>query len=391
MTPKKTWTRRTFVQSMGSFSALSGAGVLASWAQGSSPREQQRGVVRFAYVSSADHAIGVFSIAPDGSWTPVQTVHSAYPVAMALSRDQSFLYVANAVDRYGHLPTGSVEAYAIDSQAGCLNLLNREPLAISATRPRRIAVSPDGRQLGVAVAGGAAYNLLPVHEDGSLGQVTASLKQIGAGPDLKHQARAMPSSVLFHSDGILLGTDLGSDRLSSFTLDGGGALRERARHLAQGGSGPAHIVAHPHGNIYYTAGALDPVISSVRYVTDGDHFFEEVQGFRLTNLIGSITSLAIDASGSLLFAAHERGIALIPTDASGTLGRPFNGLRFTQASVALSASSDGQHLFAADNARGRVMRFDVSVEHARLSCPVELTRMTATHAFVLKDRSCTQL
>ena len=389
MTPKKTWTRRTFVQSLGSFSALSGAGVLASWAETSSPREQQRGPARFAYVSSADHAIGVFSIAPDGSWTPVQTVHSASPVAMALSRDQSFLYVANAVDRCGRLPTGSVEAYAIDSQTGCINLLNREPLAISATRPRRIAVSPDGRQLGVAVAGGAAYNLLPVHEDGSLGQVTASLKQIG--PDLKHQARAMPSSVLFHSDGILLGTDLGSDRLSSFRIDGGGALRERARHLAQGGSGPAHIVAHPHGNIYYTAGALDPVISSVRYVTDDDHFFEAVQSYRLTDLIGSITSLAIDASGSLLFAAHERGIALIPTGGSGTLRRPVNGPRLAQASIALSASSDGRHLFAADNARGQVMRFDVSVEHVRLSRPVELTRIMAAHALVLKDRSCTQL
>lgn len=386
MAPQPAWTRRTFVQALGSASVLGGVGALAPWASATGRLDASPAPTRFAYVSSADNAIHVFSIASDGSWTHVQTVASASPAALAMSPNQRFLYVANAIDLFQHRPAGSVEAYTVDAQNGSLTLVNRESLALSATMPKHLAVSPDGKQLAVAAVGGAAYNLLPLREDGSIGGITASLKQIGAGPDLDHQVGGMPRSVHFHSDGVLLGTDMGSDRLSSFSVEGNGAMRENVRHSAEPGSGPAHMVAHPRGKLYFTAGALKPVISSVQYVTAGDPLFQTVQRFQPAGTSGGITSLAIHVSGSLLFAAHALGISLVRTDASGALQRGADSIGYVSSLSALATSSDGAHLFSLNDATGEVIRFDVDLDRARLSRPMELARMVAPRALILKDR-----
>ena len=87
---------------------------------------------------------------------------SAAPSSLALDASERFLYAVNEVDEYEGLPSGTVEAYAIDAADGTLTFVNRQSLSLSATAPRHAAVSPDGRSLVVAVHGGGAYNVLPL-------------------------------------------------------------------------------------------------------------------------------------------------------------------------------------------------------------------------------------
>src|SRR5205823_7944684 len=115
------------------------------------------------------------------------------------------------------LPTGSVESYSIAPDTGLIQLISRQPLSLSATRPKRFAISPDGGYVVVAAYGGGAYNVLPVDGDGRIGSVRQVLKEIGNGPNRKRQATAHPHSVVIHPSGkFVIATDLGCDRINVF-------------------------------------------------------------------------------------------------------------------------------------------------------------------------------
>ena len=250
------WTRRRFVQTLSSLSALGGLSPVEVWASATGYGDREfLPPPRFGFVSSSEDTVHVFAIRRNGSWVRIQTVSSLSPASLALSPDQRFLYVANAVESFEHRPTGSVEAFAVDAKTGHLSLLNRQGLSLSATVPRHLAISRKGSQLAVAVAGGAAYNLLPLKEDGSIGRVTASLKQVGRRFDHAAQPTASPHSVLFQGDATLLATDMGCDRVSSFSVAQDGSLALEKHQSTTPGSGPGVIIGHPGGKAFFALAA----------------------------------------------------------------------------------------------------------------------------------------
>ena len=378
----RSWTRRSFVQTLSCLGALGGLSPVEAWvsAAGYGDRELLP-PPRFGFVSSSEDAVHVFAIGRKGSWTKIQTVSSLSPASLVLSPDQRFLYVANAVESFEHLPAGSVEAYAVDANTGRLSLLNQRGLALSATMPKHLAISPAGRQLAVAVAGGAAYNLLPLHEDGSIGRVTASLKQVGRGFDPATQSTAFPHSVLFQDDATLLATDMGCDRLSSFSLAQDGSLTLQKHQVVSPGSGPGPIVGHPGGQASFFAGSLDPVISSLYY---GEGSASPVsQKFRLSFASSGISSLAMHPSGRLLFAGNAEGVWIVGIDGSCAIEATSGQVERMDGVTALAASADGTHLVA--GARdGSLARFDIDRARGRILSSRELASVVHPTAIALK-------
>ena len=153
------WTRREFMRGA--------AGVVAlphlPHAVASAPSRH------FAYVASGEGSLHVFRLHGE-VWTRIQQVPSPAPAHVLLSPAQRTLYVANEVDVHERLPRGTIQAFHVDPFDGRLTLLGRTPLSLSATHPRHLALSPDGKLLAVAAYGGAIYNLFRIAEDGSLGQ-----------------------------------------------------------------------------------------------------------------------------------------------------------------------------------------------------------------------------
>jgi 6-phosphogluconolactonase len=171
----------------------------------------------------------------------VQTVMSANPSFLALDRVRQRLFAVNEIGEFEGLPRGSVESYTVSPGTGLLTLISREPLSLSATRPRSLAISPDGRFMVVAVYGGGAHNVLPVGVDGQIGRVTQVLKEIGCGPDPKMQATAHPHSVVFHPSGkFVVATDFGCDRINVFSFRAG-RMTKIKQIGAPAGSGPAEV------------------------------------------------------------------------------------------------------------------------------------------------------
>jgi 6-phosphogluconolactonase len=258
---------------------------------------------RFAYVACGRGTIDVFSLAGD-AWTPTQRVPSRAPACVLLSPTQKMLYVCNDIDVHEGLPRGTVETFRIDPLDGRLTLSVRTPLSLSATRPRHMALSPDGKLLAVAAYGGGIYNLLPIAEDGSLGQPCGIFKDAGCGLRSRLQESAHPHTVLFDGSGRhLLCSDFGSDRLSVFAVEDG-RLQRQMRRSTDGGSGPGACALHPDGVFFYAWHHLEGVLACYRYDHASGIVGEAFQRLPQYDCAGS-HALALNPSGRRLYTTHE--------------------------------------------------------------------------------------
>ena len=197
------------------------------------------------------------------------THRSVRPAAIVRHPFRSLLYVANDVSLYQHRPRGTVEIFALDQATGRLELVGRQPLSLSATRPRSLAVSPDGRSLLVAAFGGGAYNVLPIDESGLPSLPSTILKQVGRGEHASDQDSAHPSDVLCHPrTGVAIATDYGADRLDILESDrgesGAGNTIVADRIPCIAGSGPSKIAMHSGGELFVVAHALRPALAAFR-------------------------------------------------------------------------------------------------------------------------------
>ena len=297
------WTRREFVR--GAAGLLVGPHLAA----GLHPAEQ------VAYVAcGGEGSIHVFSLRGK-TWTPIQRVASRSPAFVLLSLTQRTLYVANEVDLHEGLPRGSVEAFSIDGVDGRLTWLGRTALSLSATRPRHMAISPDGKLLAVAAYGGGVYNLLPIREDGTLGQPHTIFKDAGCGAHSELQASAHPHTLVFDGTGRkLLSSDFGRDRLSVFSVGDSRLQRDMQRSTGDG-SGPGACLLHRSAGVLYVWHGLKSALACYRY--DGASVGEVRQQFSLPGF--GEGSLALHPSGRMLYTTQSGLRAWLVDERSGML------------------------------------------------------------------------
>jgi 6-phosphogluconolactonase (cycloisomerase 2 family) len=386
MRPDTRWSRRAFLQGVGYTSAL---GVLRQSIPGSkvlSPISP----VGFAYVGSGrgtegSSCIHVFEVRED-QWTLKQSVPSPSPVSLALHPDQQYLYVANDLDTYEGLPRGTIEAYKIDAHDGSLAWINRQPLSLSGIKPGHVSVAPDGSHLVVAIYGGGAYNVLPIHADGTVGRVTQILKEVGSGAHPVYQVSAHPHTAAFDSAGHLVATDRGCDRISIFASENGKMIRT-AQVPTPSGSGPGHLVLHPSNHFLYVSNTLDRSMDCYRWdagVGQLRHQQRVMTGAE--SVPGEAQNLVISSSGEFLYAASpNRGISVWGIDPpSGELSfRQLLGLkqRFLRS---LILSPDHQRIFATDSHQHEILSIPVCAENGELGKASVVARAVEPRCLVLR-------
>lgn len=129
-----------------------------------------------------------------------------------------------------------------------------------------VAITDDERFITVANYGGENVVLLPINDDGSLGEhvagVTHEPAAPGPGQNAERQERSHPHMGFLHSGKDvhrMLVPDLGLDKVVIYSLDV--SLQppsfEYASHLAlPPGSGPRHLALHPSGRWIYVLNEL---------------------------------------------------------------------------------------------------------------------------------------
>jgi len=212
----------------------------------------------YVYVSNADDGdIGIYSLEGDGSLRPKARAAAVKPVMpLAVSPDRRFLYAAIRSKPF------SVFAYAIDARTGALGKVSSALLPNSYPY---IATDRTGRFLFGASYGGDLAGVHPIEGDGRVGE---ALQVIPVG-------RNAHCIVVDHANRYVFVSTLGTDQVFQFVFDAAtGRLAANTPPVLQleAGTGPRHMVFSKDNRFLYV----------------------------LSELLGTVTALALDAGSGLL-------------------------------------------------------------------------------------------
>jgi 6-phosphogluconolactonase (cycloisomerase 2 family) len=211
--------------------------------------------------------IHVYRVEPaTGAWTHVQHVGNLVnPSLLVLRRDQRYLYAVHGDESYA-------TSFSVDRNTGFLTFLNR--VETGGQNGVHQAFDPSDKFMVVANYGTGTVSVLPVRQDGTLGDQAQLVPLPGLpGPNRIEQASSHPHQIVFDPSGkFVVVPDKGLDRIFIFSFDpatGRLTPTEQGSVVARAGSGPRHAAFHPTLPVLF---ALNEISSSVAtYYLDAEH------------------------------------------------------------------------------------------------------------------------
>jgi 6-phosphogluconolactonase len=165
------------------------------------------------------------------------------------------------------VPGGAVSAFEFDPATGKLTLLNQQPSRGSG--PCHLALSPDARHVVVANYNSGNVAVLPIGDDGMLGEATDFHQHEGSGPNAQRQAGPHAHCVTFSPDGRrVFVCDLGLDKVMIYNFDAAaGKLTPNDPPYAElkPGAGPRHLAFGVDGRFAYVINELDATVTTFAY------------------------------------------------------------------------------------------------------------------------------
>jgi 6-phosphogluconolactonase len=192
------------------------------------------------------------------------------PSFLEIDARRGLLFAVNEIDTFEGKPTGAVSAFTIDRATGKLTLLNQRPSM--GRGPCHLVLDKEGRHLLVANYGSGTVAVLPVAQDGRLGEATAVVQH--AGSSINPQRQKGPHAhcmTLDAANRFAFACDLGLDRVLSYRFDAGkGTLTPNDLPFAEvkPGAGPRHMVFRPDGRFAYVVNEMHSTVDTFRYYPD---------------------------------------------------------------------------------------------------------------------------
>lgn len=183
-----------------------------------------------------DGYVAALSRGEDGRWSQRHR-RTGLPGALSLTRHPSLdrLYVAGSDAEHDQL--GYVAVLGLPE----LDLISTQPS--HGHLPCALSVDPSGRFLVVANYLDGALVVLALTEHGDIGELADRVIHPGHGSHPDRQDRSHVHQAVFDPAGqYLLVTDLGTDRIHTYTLDGDGRLHSESVLEVPAGHGPRHLV-----------------------------------------------------------------------------------------------------------------------------------------------------
>src|SRR5262245_39288116 len=188
------------------------------------------------------------------------------PSHLALNAAGTRLYSANETDRVGKEKEGTVSAFAVDREDGTLKPLNT--VRSGGAGPTYVSVHPSGKFVLAANYFGGSVAVLPVLDDGQLGDATDVKTDEGkVGPNRATNAPKGSFAFSGHdrthahmiqadpSGKFVLHVDLGLDRIFVWKFDekkGTLTANDPPAVSLPPGDGPRHFHFHPNGKWLYS-------------------------------------------------------------------------------------------------------------------------------------------
>jgi 6-phosphogluconolactonase len=239
-----------------------------------------------------------------------------------------------------------------------------------------LQVDPVGKHVLAANYSSGSVCVLPIGDDGALGDPTDFIQHAGAGVDPARQAGPHAHCTVFdHAGRYLLVADLGLDQVAVYQYDadrGKLAARQELWAAATPGAGPRHLAFHPRSEVVYVLNELDSTIAVYRH----DGVSGELSALQTAPLLpatfgGENTGAAVQVSPSgkflyasnrgddsiAVFAIDEQDGTLTPVEHVPTQGR-------TPRDFAISP--DGRYLIAANQDSNSLVTFKIDAQGGQL-------------------------
>jgi 6-phosphogluconolactonase len=189
------------------------------------------------------------------------------PSYLAFDSTQRFLYAVNELKTHEDKPTGTISAFAVDPTTGRLEFLNKR--LTHGTDPCHVLV--DKRRTCVFVSNfmSGSVCVLPVRDDGSLGEASDFIQHIGSSIDpVRQRGPHAHSASLDNANRFAFVPDLGLDKLMVYRFDPKRCMLEPNAVpwiKVKPGAGPRHVAFHPNGSFAYLINELDSTLLALSY------------------------------------------------------------------------------------------------------------------------------
>lgn len=311
-----------------------------------------------------------------------KTLVSELPNAAQLtaSKDGKTLYVASEVEK------GVIAALRVGDD-GSLKALNQ--ISSSGAGPVYLSLTPNGRHLLVANYISGSVAVLPVKEDGSLGEATDTQQDSGPAGAAKPEAAVEGSFAASDHNGphahmieadpsgkFVFTTDLGLDRIYQYRFDDAtGKLTPNDPPFIDAsskGAGPRHFVFTPKGDglwlINEEASTLTHYQLDVNKgtLTEGESISSLPKGYKGTNFAAG---LVLSLDGKQLYVANRlhNSIGHFSVTANGKLTRQDDIWTRGDYPRGVTLGNNGKYLYVMNQRSDNITRFSVAPESGKLT------------------------
>ena len=189
------------------------------------------------------------------------------PAFLDIAPDRRHLYAVNELQEFEGKPGGAVSAFSIEPKTWELTFLNRQPS--NGTYPCHLSVDRTGRFVLLANYGSGTVTILPIREDGELGEPAQTIQHEGKSAHPRRQQAPHAHSILIDpANRYAFAPDLGVDRVFIYRLDlGNGKLIPNDQPWVQvhPGAGPRHFEFHPRLKYAFVINEIDSTLTAFTY------------------------------------------------------------------------------------------------------------------------------
>lgn len=316
-----------------------------------------------------------FTVDPNNGALEEKTLVSQLPNAaqLTVSHDGKTLYLASEAEK------GVIQALRIGAK-GELTELNQ--VASGGAGPVYVSLTPEGRHLLVANYVSGSIAVLPVKDDGSLGEATDTHQDQGEPGAAKPEAAVEGSFAISDHNGphahmiaadpsgkYVFSTDLGLDRIYQYRFDKqSGKLTPNEPpfiNASSKGAGPRHFVFTPKGDGLWlineesstlTWYALDQATGTLKEGKTISSLPKEYKGTSFA------AGLALSADGQQLYVANRlhNSIAHFRVTAEGTLVHQEDVWTRGDYPRSLTLDTQGRWLYVMNQRSDNITRFRVA-------------------------------
>jgi 6-phosphogluconolactonase len=291
-----------------------------------------------------------------------------------------WLYAVSETSQPNDGAPGAVWALRFEREPLTIQSVNHQPSG--GDGPCHLQLDATGQWLFVSNYGTGSVRVLPIREDGSLGEMSDHAQHHGRGPNAQRQEGPHAHSATLSPDNrFAIIADLGLDQLVIYQFDAArGQLSPHGQMHTRPGAGPRHLAFHPNGRIVYVANELDNTVSMCAYDA-ANGALREVKTLETLppnapeNIVADIH---LSPSGQRLYVSNRghNSVAVYAVNADGRLTRlaipPCGGKGPRNFALAPS----GRFLLAANQYSDEVSVLPVLAGAAELGAPCARAAVT---------------